>query len=211
MGETLYWRSHGGAALAFLALTLALAGCDGATQAPTPTSTVNAEAAANAADAAIALETQRGCMTAALNNTVYKQQSDSDLEAALFAQDLKECPIDFIQSYVALRNAAKDYLVVARELTAHSDTKTAADENDWWNLGCSVLSGRQCVEWPSDVWNRANGEIKTRFEAAKAALASARGGNEQVAAGYGIYFRTADQPSNAQEKFKGLAPTENAM
>lgn len=179
--------------LAGLAMGLALlaSACDGSPQAPaSPTETTNTDAE-NAA--AAQTQAQRECMITALNDTIYKQQDDSALEVALFAQDLGSCPGDFIQSYVALRNAAKDYLAVGRELSAHQGLKKSADENDWWNLGCSLIAGRQRDAWPSDQWESANSDIKARFQAAQTALETAKRANESIIAGYGIYARTSNE------------------
>ncbi len=156
-------------------------------------------------DAAAAANRQ--CMTTALNNTIYKQQDDRDLEAALLAQRLDDCPADFIQSYSDLRNKARDYFAIGREVLAHQGSLPKAKEGDWWNLACSVVAGEQCAQWPSDIWNSENAELRARFETASSELESARRENEKIINGYGLYVRTSDAPSDNA----AFSAPENAM
>ncbi|EQB16953.1 hypothetical protein RLDS_05825 [Sphingobium lactosutens DS20] len=173
--------------LAFLA-----SACDGSAQAPaSPAEATNADAE-NAA--AAQTQAQRACMIDALNNTIAKKQSDVAVISALAAQDLSGCPNDFIESFVRMRNAAEDYMAVSRELFAHQGYERDANDRDWLNLGCSIIAGKQCMEWPSEIWASANAEIKARFETAKASLKSAKRDNEEVVARYGIYARANSVP-----------------
>lgn len=181
-------------ASAWLALTLA--GCDGAMPGR---SEVDNAAAAQAAAQAAQLAAQQRCMSDALNNTFYRQQSDSELEAALFRQNLDECPTDFTEAFVRLRNAAKTYLAVASQLSAHNGREDTAYQADGLNLLCSIIAGSQCADSAVDEWNTQDSALKARVDAAKDELDSAKADIEQLIARYGLYVRSPDTPYLTQD------------
>lgn len=166
---------------------LFLAGCN----AETGSSPVSSDAAAEA----VQLESQRSCMTSALNSTLYRQQSDTDLENALFDQDLGTCPTDFIEAFVQLRNAARDYLRLSREFLAHQGRKDAAYSSDGLNILCSIMAGAQCVEWQSGRWAQEDTELARKVSAANVTLEAAKANVEIVIARYGLYVRDAQAPA----------------
>lgn len=199
------------ASVAACGLMLVLAGCN-----IQPSSEAVAEPAPDvaaqeqAALAASARETHRACITTALNNTIYKQQTDLELEDALLSQNLDGCPPDFIASYVRLRSAYREYMEKAYAVLSHNGRKRDAEKNDWWTAGCSVIAGAQCAPWPSDVWAEQNAALRTKLEAAKATLEQAKLANETVIAAYGLYVSQAAAKPNAPSSADSAATSQPA-
>lgn len=179
------------------ATALCLTGCD-SRPAPDANFTGTEQPDSPDPDASL-LAAQRGCMTGALNNTLYRQQSDSQLESALFSQDLGSCPTDFIEAYVQLRNAARDYLRLSRELFAQQGREDDAHRSDDLNLLCSLIAGAQCAEWQTGQWREENAELGRRVDAARATMESSNANIETVIARYGLYVRNGTSPADAPD------------
>lgn len=133
---------------------------------------------------------QKACVSSALNNAVLKQQGDAATVASLGAQDLTDCPSDFIQAFVGLRNAVRNYMQTQQEMRTHGlQEDDAVGKDVLLNLPCSLIAGQKCFTSSFDKWQQADAALKQRNSENETALRQAMANIEQVSAGHGIYIR----------------------
>lgn len=188
------------------ALALLVAGCGSPPQGDT---SVNTEAQAQAEAQAKALADQQACMTHALDDAVLKVQSDAATKAALDAQDLTNCPGDFVSGFVALRTSVRNYLQSHAEVIAHSGQANEAAGEDLLNLGCSIIKGEQCAPSAIANWNNVDDDLKRRDAENRDTYQKAMADLETIIARYGLYIRKTDA---SPESGNASAPSDgNAM
>lgn len=175
-----------------LAVAAVLSGCSD----PAPSSADTPATQGPTADELARQGNERACISRALNDAVLKRQSDVATVAALDAQDLTDCPSDFIQAFVGLRNAVRNYMQTQQEIRTHGlQEDDAVGKDVLLNLPCSLIAGQKCFTSSFDKWQQADAALKQRNSENETSLRQAMANIEQVSAGHGIYIRQPGAPA----------------
>lgn len=179
-----------------LALLLGTSACS---KQPAPDNSASApdNNAAQEAARLAAEQANQQCIVTALNDTIYRQQSDDALVTALSTEKLDGCTEDFTQAFVDLRQGVQAYVPLARQVAEHARSSDSAVGADGVNLLCSLVRGEQCAPSFTVAWAAADDDLRQRATDAKTRMDTAKDAVEHVAAGYNVYAHTDPAPDAA--------------
>lgn len=181
---------------AVLAATLPLTACNnGPSEAELRAQEESERRAQEEQRQAALLEQQKDCMIAASNGTIFKNQSNAEMDVSFSGQDLTNCPDDFVQRFVALGNAVHQYVSTTNEIRSHSEGYDAAVGSAAFVTLIDLFNGKPSGATPYSDWRNDGTELEQRAANFRRNVEDETSGLKVVLAKYGLAVQRKNDAS----------------